>query len=66
MNNTKEARKLQKGNSRAEQGGLEEMNPDGLPLIHYTTAAQLRLTESRPWSKLRDLDMQVQGSQKVA
>jgi len=40
MNSTKEARELQQGISRVKQEGLEERTPGGLPLIHYTTAAQ--------------------------
>ena len=41
MNGTKEAHELQKGKSKAEQGGLKEKTPDGQLLIHYATAVQL-------------------------
>jgi len=41
MNSTKDAHELHKGNSRVEEGGLKGIDPDGQPLIHYVTAAQL-------------------------
>ena len=41
MNSTKGAHELQKGNSRVNKGTWKKRIPDGLPLTHYATGAQL-------------------------
>jgi len=44
--------------------GLEGKDKDDLTLIRHISAALLWSSESSPRSKLQDLNMQVQGSQK--
>jgi len=49
-----------------DEQGLERIGPQtSLSLIHDAIAAQLWSTKSLSWYKLQDLNMQVQGSQKL-
>jgi len=58
MNSTKGADELQQGISRAKQEGLKEKATDESTTIPLHTLINNRKSTS---SKLRDLDMQVQG-----
>ena len=65
MNSTKSAYELQKKNPRDKQGSQKNRAPNGQLLIQDATVAQLWSPESPPQFKLHDLNMQVQGSQKL-
>ena len=65
MNSTKDAHELQKENSRDEQGARKNRLQTGQPLVHDAIAAQLWPLGSPSLSNLQDLNMQIQGSQKL-
>jgi len=65
MNSKKDAHELQKKTRELRRRSWKEKTPNGQPLIYYATTAQLWSTGSSPRSKLWDLGMQVQGSQKA-
>ena len=65
MNSTKDAHELQKRNSRAEQGGLKEIDPrrSTANSLHYHCTSLINKKSTTV--QIRDLDIQVQGSQKT-
>ena len=63
MNSTKGAHELQNENSRDAQGTWKDMPQDGLPMIHASAAHLNQIPGEFISSKLRDLDMRIQGSQ---
>ena len=65
MNSTKGAHELHKENSRDEQGALRDRSSDGLLMIHASAAPPDQQPGEFIDSKLQDLDMRIQGSQKL-
>jgi len=59
MKSTKDAHELKKGNSRAEEGDLEEKNSGRSTADPLCYRYEFSSTGSPPRPKLRDLDMQV-------
>ena len=66
LNSTKYAHELQKKNSRDEQGAWEDRALDGLPMIQASTTHSDQQQGESTSFKLRNLNMQVQGSQKLS
>ena len=65
MTYTKGAHESQRENSRAEQGAWNVRASNGLPMIHVFAAHLWSVTGRIHGSKLRDLDIRIQGSQKL-